>query len=310
MPPGHTASIMTRHPGSAPDLTASAVTAPPAPRHWPRRMAVVMTLVVAALSTACSRHHETTGVILRVDRPGETVTISHESFPGFMDAMVMSFDLQGQAAAQPLVPGDRVRFRLAVRGERSWVDSIDVVSAARTDAGLQRTPAVPALVPLGEPIPDVTLTNQRGEPVTLSSLKGSVVAVSFVYTRCPLPDYCPRILENLRQVAARYAGRMGKDLALLVITFDPKYDTPERLAAYSRQQRADGPGWYFLTGSAADIERVCDAFGVEYWPEEGLITHSLQTAVIDRDGRLAATVEGREYSGRQLTDLVGAILEP
>jgi protein SCO1/2 len=308
MPPDHTTSVMLRHPGFAPDPTARSVAGPSPPRRGPRLMMTMVALAV--LATACSRHHETTGVILRVDRPGEAVTISHEAFPGFMDAMVMSFDLQGQAAAQPLGPGDRVRFRLAVRGERSWVDSIDVLSAARTDAGLQRTPAVPALVPLGEPIPDFTLINQHGEPVTLSSLHRSVVAVSFVYTRCPLPDYCPRILENLRQVASRYAGRMGKDLALLVITFDPKYDTPERLAAYARQQRADGPGWYFLTGSAADIERVCDAFGVEYWPEEGLITHSLQTAVIDRDGRLAATVEGREYSGRQLTDLVGAILEP
>ena len=225
-----------------------------------------------------------------------------------MDAMAMPFDLKGQAQRVPLTPGDRVRLRLSVHGQHSWVDRLEVISAAPADAGLQQTPAMPVLVPVGSPVPDFELTNQTGQRVSLSSLNGKVVAVTFIYTRCPLPDYCPRMVENFRSIRARFADRMDRDLALLTISFDPQYDTPERLRDYAAAMRAGGPGWHFLTGDARNVERVCNAFGIQYFPEEGMITHSLQTAVIDRDGRLAATVEGKDFTPTQLGDLVGAVL--
>jgi protein SCO1/2 len=258
---------------------------------------------------ACAQHHTGRGLILRVDQPGSTVTISHDAFPGFMDAMAMPFELKGGARAVTLRPGDRVQFRLSVKKGRSWVDRVDVVSAAPVDAGLQQTPVAPVLVPVGSPMPDFELTDQSGRAVALSALKGKVVAVTFIYSRCPLPDYCPRMIENFRAVRQRFAARMDQDLVLLTISFDPKYDTPEILTRYAASQRAGGPGWHFLTGDPARIERVCNAFGIQYWAEEGLITHSLQTAVIDRDGRLAATVEGKDFTPQQLGDLVGAVLD-
>jgi len=260
-------------------------------------------------SAACATHHTGKGVVLRVDRPGATVTISHDAFPGFMDAMAMPFDLKGSSRAVALTPGDRVRFRLAVKKGRSWVDRVEVVSAAPVDAGLQQTPVAPVLVPVGSPVPDFELTDQSGGAVALASLRGKVVAVTFIYSRCPLPDYCPRMIENFRAVRQRFAARMDRDLVLLTISFDPKFDTPEILTRYAASQRAGGPGWHFLTGDPASIERVCNAFGIQYWAEEGLITHSLQTAVIDRDGRLAATVEGKDFTPQQLGDLVGSVLD-
>jgi protein SCO1/2 len=262
---------------------------------------------VVILSAACAHHHTTTGLVLRVHSPSN-VTISHDAFPGFMDAMVMPFDIKGDARDAKLTAGDRVRFRLAVKGGRSWIDRVEVISGAPVDAGLQQTPAVPALVPVGAPLPDFALTDQANRRVALSDLKGKVVAVTFIYTRCPLPDYCPRMVTNFRAVRDRFAARMDRDLVLLTISFDPKFDTPETLAAYATSERAGGPGWHFLTGDSANIERVCNAFGIQYWAEEGLITHSLQTAVIDRDGRLAATVEGKDFSPRQLGDLVESVL--
>jgi len=266
-------------------------------------------LPVALLLTGCAAHHSTTGLVLKVDRPGATVTISHDAFPGYMDAMAMPFELKGGARSAKINPGDRVRLRLSVKGGHSWVDRLDVVSAARVDAGLETTPAVPVLVPVGTAMPDFELTDHTGRPVALSALKGKVVAVTFIYSRCPLPDYCPRMIENFRAVRQRFEPRMAKELVLLTISFDPKYDTPDILNRYARSQRAGGPGWHFLTGDPADIERVCNAFGIEYWPEEGLITHTLQTAVIDREGKLAATVEGKDFTPQQLGDLVGAVLD-
>jgi protein SCO1/2 len=225
-----------------------------------------------------------------------------------MDAMVMPFDISGAARDVKLTAGDRVKFSLAVRDGRSWVDHVEVISAAPVDAGLQQTPAVPVLVPVGSPMPDFELTDQSNRPVALSSLKGKVVAVTFIYTRCPLPDYCPRMVNNFRAIRDRFAARMDRDLVLLTISFDPKFDSPETLAKYAASERAGGPGWHFLTGDPSRIERVCNTFGIQYWAEEGLITHSLQTAVIDRDGRLAATVEGKEFTPQQLGDLVESVL--
>ena len=263
----------------------------------------------ALASAACASHHTGNGLVLRVDRPGAVVTISHDALPNFMDAMAMPFDLKGAARQARLIPGDRVRFRLAVKKGRSWVDRVEVVSAAPVDAGLQQTPAAPVLVPVGAPMPDFQLTDQAGAMVALSALKGKVVAVTFIYSRCPLPDYCPRMIENFRAVRQRFAERMARDLVLLTISFDPKYDTPEILTRYATARRAGGPGWHFLTGDPANVERVCNAFGIQYWAEEGLITHTLQTAVIDREGKLAATVEGKDFTPQQLGDLVGAVLD-
>lgn len=266
-------------------------------------------LAVAAASAACASHHTTTGLVLRVDPAAATVTISHDEFPGYMNAMVMPFAVKGAATSAALTPGDRVRFRLAVKRDRSWVDRVEVISAAPVDAGLQATPAAPVLVPIGAAIPDFELIDQNGAPIALSALKGKVVAVTFIYSRCPLPDYCPLMVENFRAVRDRFAARMDRDLVLLTISFDPQYDTPAVLARYAAARRAGGTGWHFLTGDAKNVERVCNAFGIQYWAEEGLITHSLQTAVVDRNGRLAASVEGKEFTPRQLGDLIGAVLD-
>src|SRR5436309_14007663 len=104
---------------------------------------IAAAIALAAATAACARHYTTTGLVLKVDQPSSTVTISHDAFPGFMDAMVMPFGLKRGAQSVPLTPGDRVRFRLSVKGGRSWVDRVEVVSAPAVDAGLQQTPAAP-----------------------------------------------------------------------------------------------------------------------------------------------------------------------
>jgi len=265
-------------------------------------------LAAVAACSGCAARHPARGLVLAVDRAAETLTVSHDDIPGYMDAMAMPFAARDARALAEIRPGDRIAFRLNVRRARSWIDRIELLSAAPVDPGLLQTPAVPTLVLPGQAVPDFTLTDQNGAAVSLSSLRGKVVAVTFIYTRCPLPDYCPRMIANLQAVERRFPGRVGSDLALLAVTFDPQYDTPERMKAYARRFRSDKPGWYFLSGALEDVSRVCAMLGVEFWPEEGLITHTLQTAVIDREGRLAASVEGKDYSGRQLSDLVEQVL--
>ncbi len=234
----------------------------------------------------------------------DQLTISHDSIPGYMDAMVMPFRVREPAALPDAAPGDRLRFRLVVTNSESWIDRVRVLSAARRDAGLARSPAEPVLVPIGAPMPDFSLVDTQGRRVSLADLRGQVVLVTFIYTRCPLPDYCPLQMANFAQLRDRLGGRIGRDVTLLTITFDPRYDTNEVMARYGAGYGADGTAWRLLTGTPAEIERVTDAFGIEFYPEGGLITHSLQTAVIDREGKLFAAIEGRDYSVQQVLDVV------
>ena len=188
----------------------------------PDGRSTALMMVLAWSAAGCAQHYTSTGLILRTDKPSSTITISHDAFPGFMDAMVMPFDVRGAARRVELAPGHRVRIRLAVKRGRSWIDRVEVISAPLVDAGLQQTPRAPFLVPVGSPVPDFELTDQASRPVVLSTLKGKVVAVTFIYTRCPLPDYCPRMIANFRAVRDRFAARMDRDLVLLTISFDPQ----------------------------------------------------------------------------------------
>src|SRR5437870_669974 len=139
------------------------------PSHSSCLRVFVVGFCVATLSS-CAHHYTTNGLVLNVNPPS-TVTISHDAFPGFMDAMVMPFDLKGGARQEKLTAGDRVRFRLAVKGQRSWIDRVAVISAAPVDAGLQQSPAVPVVVPVGSPLPDFELTDQANQRVALSGLE-------------------------------------------------------------------------------------------------------------------------------------------
>jgi protein SCO1/2 len=268
-----------------------------------------MAVVAAVAASACASTYPATGLVLRVDPAASTLTLSHDEVPDVMGAMVMPFTVRDPASLRGIRPGDRVGFRLVVRKDASHIDRVRLLSAAPADQGLLNTPAASTLVPIGGGIPDFALTDQSGAPVTLAGFRGRVVVVTFIYTRCPLPDYCPRMITNLSAVRDRFPTRLGQDLVLLTVTFDPQYDTPERLKAYARAHNADVAGWHFLTGGAEGIRQVCEAFGVEYWPDSGLITHTLQTAIVDREGRLAAAVEGKDFTGRQIADLVEVILE-
>jgi protein SCO1/2 len=257
--------------------------------------------------SACTQHYDGAGVVLKVS-PHE-VTLSHKPIHGYMEAMAMPFEVRDARITQDLRPGDRVKFKLVVTRSASYIENIDIVSAARSDAGLSRSPAKSTLVPIGASIPEFTLTDQNGERLSLSSLRGKVVLVTFIYTRCPLPDYCPRLMLNFADLQRRFARQLGNELVLLTITFDPRHDTSEVMAHYGASYRANAHGWRLLTGSNDEIQHVTELFGIEFWPDEGLVTHTLQTAIIDRSGHLYATVEGKDYTLKQLVDLVNVVLE-
>jgi protein SCO1/2 len=158
-------------------------------------------------------------------------------------------------------------------------------------------------------VPDFVLNDQNHRRVALSQFSGKLVLINFIYTRCALPNFCLRISNNFGVLQRRFQPRMGKDLIFLTVTFDPVHDTPEALARYASAWKADPQNWRFLTGLTSDIARVCASFGVDFFPDEGLMDHSLHTAIIDSQGKLVVNLEGNEYSAEQLGDLVQTVLD-
>ena len=261
-----------------------------------QRVPGIFALALALALTACVRHYRVQGVVLQVNPAQPSITVSHRAIPGYMDAMAMPFRVKRASELDGITPGSRVRFVLR-GGEASQI------KIERTAIGDVVLPKMPERVAVGSPAPDFALTDQSGRVVRLSGLRGLPVVIDFIYTRCPMPDVCPRLSANF----ARLQKRFGENVMLLSITLDPEYDTPEVLSDYAHRWRAS-PNWLFLTGAPQSIRDLAGRFGVIYWPEEGVLTHTSATAVIDKQGRLAALLEGSSCTSQQLLDLVASSL--
>ena len=136
-----------------------------------------------------------------------------------------------------------------------------------------------------------------------------MVALTFGYSRCPNPNYCYRLSNNLAAVQRQLQSRAGKDFVLLTIAIDPEHDQGEVLKEYAKAFHADPAVWHFLTGRPEEIHRVASMFGMDFWSNDGLITHTLHTVVLDRSGQLAANLEGNQFTAKQLADLVRSVMD-
>lgn len=256
-----------------------------------------MAAVVGPLAAAT---YSVDGVIVAVDTASRTMLVSHRAIEHYMPAMLMPFRAEGVAELLALHPGMRVGFELAVTKGGAVARNIRPLGGP--DVAIAPSPGKLAI---GALLPDFSLFDQNGHPLCRADLRGKVVAIDFIYTRCPLPDVCPRLSANFALLQRRFDVESAKDLMLLSITVDPDFDTPTVLADYSRRWAA-GPDWRFLTG---DVAPLAAALGEIYWAEEGSIGHNSTTSIIGRDGRLAAQVEGSNFRPDQLVHLVARQLE-
>jgi protein SCO1/2 len=270
----------------------------------PLLLCVATTLL--GMCSACAKHYRIEGLVLQVDPSARTILVSHRPIDGYMPAMTMPFHVAPQEDLSTLTPGTRVNFDLQVGKHASIAKSLKPkIVKLEADGKEIRIDPPPNKIALGAAVPDFALTDQSNRTVHLSDFHGRVIAIDFIYTRCPLPDVCPRLSANFASVARRLiAPTSSRDIQLLSITIDPQYDTPAVLTEYAHRYGADGQSWRFLTGSFDQIRDVAGIFGLVYWPEEGSITHTVATAVIGRDGRLAALIDGSSYRPEQLRDLI------
>jgi protein SCO1/2 len=235
------------------------------------------------------------GIVVAVDGAARTMLVSHRAIAHYMPAMMMPFRVDAAEELAGLQPGARVEFELVVQRDRSLARNVRIT-------GQSEIPAAKEHLVVGSPMPEFRLTDQAGRTVTTADLRGQVVAINFIYTRCPLPDVCPRLSANFAALAKKFAGRA----MFLSVTVDPDYDTPAVLGDYARRWNADPATWRFLTG---DVTTLAAALGEVYWLDEGSIGHNSMTSIFGRDGKLAAMVEGAGYRVDQLGDLITRQLE-
>jgi protein SCO1 len=283
-------------------------------------MLVWLLLVLPSASIHAQQRYAANGLVLSVDRSRQTMVVSCQEIRGFMDAMVMSFAVPDAKSLDPLTRGAVIDFTLIVNKDSSHAENVQVRrydSAEREPSKARRLQSFDEALrgPLhqlavGQAVPDFILTDQQKRAIHFRQFTGKVVALNFVYTRCALPEYCFRSSNNFGVLQKRFQDRLGKDLILLTVTFDPVRDQPEVLRNYAKTWKADPENWRFLTGPAPDVQRVCDWFGVNFVPDEGLFVHSLHTVIVARDGKLIANLEGNEFTAQQFADLLQTVLDP
>ena len=251
-----------------------------------------------AAAAAFGKTYPVDGIVLALDPAARTMLVSHRPIARYMPAMVMPFRVEQPGDLAPLYPGARVQFDLVISNHHSLARNL-----RKADGPDAKIAAPQGRLHIGDRLPEFRLTDQSGSTVGLSDLRGNVAAIDFIYTRCPLPDVCPRLSANFATLQRRFRGR---GVMLLSVTVDPDYDTPAVLSDYARRWAADPTAWRFLTG---DIGGLAAALGEVYWTDEGSIGHNSTTTILDRQGRIAAMVEGSNYRIDQLEHLIARELE-
>jgi protein SCO1/2 len=283
----------------------------------PRNLGASLILASLILIVGChhksdERHYDIKGKVVSVDRQLHEVTIAHQSIPGYMEAMTMPYAMKEDWALGVLKPGDEITATLVLEDGHSWLQEPVITEEAADAEGAKGAPSA-GEPKKGDQVPDFTLLNQDSARIHLSQYKGQSVVLTFVYTRCPLPDYCPlmslnfaELNKDLRQDPALY----GKTL-LLTVTIDPRNDNPQVMRAYgtgysTEAASGDFQHWEFATGTETEIKSVAEYFGLRFWSDSGQIVHSLRTAVIGPDGKLIKLYRGNDWKAPDImADLKG-----
>ncbi|HEU4688094.1 MAG TPA: SCO family protein [Vicinamibacterales bacterium] len=274
-------------------------------------------LLFAVALTGCSRTpdartYELQGQILAVRPERNEVVIKHEDIKGFMPGMTMPFTVKDPALLNGRERGDLVTATLVVGETQAYLTTL-------TRTGHQAVadpppPPPPDILSAGQPVKDAPLVDQDDRPRAFSSFKGHRLAVTFIYTRCPIPNFCPLMDKHFAAVQKTIAATPSlADVRLVTVTLDPAFDRPAILKAYAKRREADPALWTFLTGEPAVVNTFATQFGlyVEHNPQNPIdITHNLRTAVIDPEGRLVTIHNGNSWTPAELVADLSAAPAP
>lgn len=262
-------------------------------------------LLICAGLISCKRHNtgnekrfELKGTVVAVEPNKHLVTISHEDVKDYMPAMTMPFSLRDEYYLQTLAAGDQINATLVVDGSQSWLENVVIT---RESLDPSATTGIPEPKE-GDEVPDFTLVNQDGKDIRLSNFRGKALLLTFIYTRCPIPEYCDLMSNNFAKVdhQLKQQADVYSKTHLLSITIDPEYDTPKVLRSYGaahteRYEAETFEHWDFATGTKDQIKGIAQFFGLRYFQASDQIVHSLRTAIISPDLKVVKIYRDNEW---------------
>jgi protein SCO1 len=295
------------------------------------RLALFCLCALLAVSAACSREKSQPGAasvqsgakryafkgkVISIDKNAGMANIDNEPIAGFMDPMIMPYTIKPPSMLDQLQPGDSITANVVVQADNTyWLENVKVIAHSKTPPD---TPTATVHIPTpGDQVPDFHFINQNGNRISLHQYRGQTLLLTLIYTRCPFPDFCPRVSHEFssidRQVRADPA-RYGKT-HLLSISFDPAHDTPKVLRAYGfscagSKDPALFTHWEFSAIPPAELPEFANYFALTYKEEGGLITHSLSTAVISPDGKIFKWYHGADWQASDLLQDIAAAAHP
>ena len=265
---------------------------------------ILVALILVSAITACrdttanQKKYELKGKVVAVEPDKHLVTIAHEEVKDFMPAMTMPFTVPSDADLQILAPEDEVSAILVVDGSHSWLENL--VIRKQSPNATSAPGVVEAAV--GDEVPNYGLVNQDGKQIKLHEYRGKALLLTFIYTRCPIPEYCTLMSNNFAAIDKQLEQQptVYDKTHLLSVTIDPEYDTPQVLKSYGgahteRYQNETFTHWEFATGTKDQIKGLAQFFGLRYFRGSDQIVHSLKTAVIGPDGKVAKVYSGNEW---------------
>jgi protein SCO1/2 len=270
-----------------------------------RRFLIVAMMIGSACSrTAPTREYQLQGQILDVKPETNEVLVKHGDIPGFMPAMTMPYRVEDAKILADKQPGDLITATLVVGETEAHLSRIDKTGHAAIEDATGPAITESQILKPGDPVPDTKLVDENNDARPLTSLKGHRVALTFMYTRCPQPDFCPLMDRNFAAVQNEIKKTPGLgDVRLVSVSFDPANDTSAVLRMHAKSLQADPAVWHFVTASADDMKGFNAKFGVTAEPSDespAILTHNLSTAVIDADGKLVKIRPGNMWTPADL----------
>jgi protein SCO1/2 len=258
--------------------------------------------VAAKPSATEQKVYEVRGIVRGINPARQVLIVEHEDVPGFMPSMTMPFDYRSPEDIAPLKAGDGILFQLTVTDHDSWVGGVKKIDVASVNlpkpAKSAATEARVDRLKEGDALPDFELTDDQSHRITRATFAGRPLFITFIFTRCPIPNFCPLMSRNFADVRKELASNpvLSKEgTQFLSISFDPEFDTPAQLTTYASNFAHDREGWRFASGTPAEITRLTKAFSVYVQPESGTISHGLCTALIGADGTIRKIWRGNSW---------------
>jgi len=246
---------------------------------------------ISALSQTRSKRYQLRGEVLSKKPATGEIIVKHGEIPGFMPAMTMPYQVKDRSVLQDLQPGDKIAAVMVVEGDNYWLENVRITD--RSGRKTAKTVVPSHLLAVGEPVPDIPLTNQDGKTIHFRDFAGKAVLLTFIYTRCPLPNFCPRLSSQFAKIHD-HLKKTPEELRrthLLTITFDPRYDSSAVLRKYGLAYLdGDATGfahWDFASTSPAELRLLSNAFGLDYIEEDNQISHTMNIVLIAPDGTVA-----------------------